>query len=374
MNSKAKNIPLWFLAELTYRCPQQCPYCSNPLNYSSSFANELSTAEWKKVLAEGRKLGATQLGFSGGEPCVRQDLEELVGHARQLGYYTNLITSGMGLTVDRVTQLRNVGMDHIQLSFEASEEKLNNELAGCDSFQHKLEIAKAIKQQGFPMVLNIVLHRRNIDFIEEILHFAKLLQADYVELANTQYYGWALANRESLLPTKKQLVDAERVTNLFREQHAGDMKVYFVVPDYYENRPKRCSNGWGTTFISVTPDGYVLPCQSAQVLPGLEFPNVKSHSLEWIWHDSPLFNQYRGTDWMTEPCRSCDEKLQDLGGCRCQAYLLAGDATKADPICDKSPEHQKVVLITAAQNISPAIKPLIFRNPQNAAKVSNNVD
>ncbi len=368
-NDQQVAIPRWLLAELTYRCPQQCPYCSNPTDYVNQLDSELSTDEWKRVLTEARQLGAVQLGFSGGEPCVRQDLEQLVAYGRQLGYYTNLITSGMGLSEQRIIALKARGLDHIQISFEASSEQLNNRLGGCDSFQHKIAMARAVKANGYPMVLNIVLHRHNIDDIEAILHFAKSLEADFVELANTQYYGWAFTNRDNLIPSQRQLANAEAVTDRFRAQHAGKMKVYFVVPDYYEDRPKRCANGWGTTFIAVTPSGEVLPCQNAKVIPGFDIPHVSQHSLEWIWRESMLFNHYRGTDWMQEPCRSCDEKWQDLGGCRCQAFLLTGDASATDPVCAKSTRRSTVIRLVDEEGPQ---TPLVFRNSQNSRALIKN--
>ena len=333
--------PLWLLAELTYRCPLQCPYCSNPLDFARH-QEELTTAQWIEVFRQARELGAAQLGFSGGEPLVRQDLAELIRAARELGYYTNLITSGIGLTEARIAEFAEAGLDHIQISFQAADEEVNNLLAGSKkAFAHKLEMARAVKQHGYPMVLNFVTHRHNIDNIEQIIRLCLELEADFVELATCQFHGWAELNRAGLLPTKAQLERAERITNEWRDRLAAEghpCKLIFVTPDYYEERPKACMNGWGSLFLDITPDGTALPCHSARSLP-VQFPKVTEHSLKHIWYDSFGFNRYRGGDWMPEPCRSCDEKDRDFGGCRCQAFLLTGDADNADPVCSKSAHH-----------------------------------
>ena len=365
------NIPLWLLAELSYACPLQCSYCSNPVNYHESRSRELSTQQWKDVLKAGRKLGAVQLGLSGGEPLVRQDLEEIVAEARGLGFYSNLITSTVGADSKRLAGLKEAGLDHIQVSFQGSDEQTNDYFGGSKSFQHKVAMAREVKKLGFPMVLNFVLHRQNIHQTAAMLELANDIGADFVELANTQYYGWALKNRNSLMPSRQQLLDAEAATNAFRQQHKGPMEVIFVVPDYFEERPKACCNGWGTTFITVTPDGTVLPCQSAMELPGLDFPNVRDYGLDWIWRESPLFNTFRGTDWMQEPCRSCPEKDQDLGGCRCQAYLLTGDINATDPVCSLSPEHGIIGEAIAEALSETTEQPLLFRNPKTAKQLSS---
>ena len=333
--------PLWLLAELTYRCPLQCPYCSNPLDFAQQ-GTELTTAEWIEVFRQARELGAAQLGFSGGEPLVRQDLAELIKAARDLGYYTNLITSGIGLTEARIAEFAEAGLDHIQISFQAADEEVNNLLAGSKkAFAQKLAMARAVKAHGDPMVLNFVTHRHNIDNIERIIELCLELEADFVELATCQFYGWAELNRAGLLPTREQLQRAERITNEWRAKLAAQnhpCKLIFVTTDYYEERPKTCMNGWGNLFLDITPDGTALPCHSARQLP-VQFPNVREHSIHHIWHESFGFNRFRGDDWMAEPCRSCDEKHKDLGGCRCQAFMLTGDATNADPVCSKSPHH-----------------------------------
>jgi PqqA peptide cyclase len=368
-SASAASKPLWLLAELTYRCPLQCPYCSNPVELAR-YKDELTTEEWLRVLREARALGAAQLGFSGGEPLVRRDLEVLIAEARRLGYYTNLITSGVGMDEARVRAFREAGLDHIQISFQASSAELNDFLGGTHSFAHKTAMARAIKRYGYPMVLNVVVHRDNIDQMRDILEMAIALEADYVELANTQYYGWALLNRDRLLPTREQLARAEAVAHEYQQRLAGRMKVYYVVPDYYEERPKACAGGWGSLFLTVAPDGTALPCQAARQLPGLAFPSVREHDMAWIWNESEGFNRYRGEAWMKEPCRTCPERAKDFGGCRCQAFLLTGDPTNADPVCGLSPHHQ-VVLDAVAQAARPAERPLVFRNPRNSRQIAS---
>jgi pyrroloquinoline quinone biosynthesis protein E len=365
--------PLWLLAELTYACPLQCPYCSNPLDFADySRAKELTTEDWLRVLREARQLGALQLGFSGGEPLARQDLEMLIQEAHQLGYYSNLITSGVGMDAERVAAFRAGGLDHIQVSFQASSEELNNYLAGTAAFEHKLAMAREVKKNGYPMVLCFVLHRHNIDQIADILELAIALEADYVELATAQYYGWAWVNRNQLMPTREQLEAGEKIAHEYQDRLRGKMKIYYVVPDYYENRPKACMNGWGAVFLTIAPDGTALPCHEARQLPGLSFPNVREASIEWIWQQSPAFNHFRGDEWMKEPCRSCPEKTKDFGGCRCQAYLLTGDPTNADPVCSLSPHHNKVEeVLEQARAVSLGETegvPMIFRKPQNSKR------
>jgi PqqA peptide cyclase len=371
--SSQPNPPLWLLAELTYRCPLHCVYCSNPVDYTA-YGEELATEDWLRVLREGRELGATQLGFSGGEPLVRDDLEVLVAEARRLGYYSNLITSGIGLNERRIAALKEGGLDHIQVSFQDSTREMNDFLSSTRTFDLKRRIAKLVKQYDYPMVLNVVLHRLNIDHVGQILELASELEAEYVELANTQYYGWAYLNRDLLLPSREQLQRAEEVTNRFRERVGNKMKIYFVVPDYYESRPKACMNGWGSVFLNLTADGLALPCHEARMLPGLDFPSVRLHDLRWIWHDSPAFNRYRGDEWMKEPCRSCPEKAKDYGGCRCQAYLLTGDAALADPVCDKSPHHALITrAVERARQAGAGVetKPVLFyRDDENSRRLS----
>ena len=362
-------IPMWLLAELTYACPVQCPYCSNPLQISANRKQELTTEQWIDVLSQARELGAVQLGFSGGEPLVRPDLAVLIQEATRLGFYTNLITSAIGLDAAKITEFKAAGLNHIQISFQGSNQESNKKFAGTDSFRHKMEMTSEVIRQEIPLGLNFVLHRQNIHQVGDFLETAELLGAEFVELANTQYYGWAKHNQQGLLPSRKQVGDAERVTNEFRSRHKGNMDVFFVAPDYYDDRPKKCSNGWATTFITVTPEGDVLPCHAAKVIPGLDFPNVKQHKLSDIWRSSDLFNKYRGTNWMVEPCASCPERMIDLGGCRCQALMLTGDAANADPVCSLSPFHDRVTKITdraSGEFDSSEPVPLLFRNMKNA--------
>jgi pyrroloquinoline quinone biosynthesis protein E len=372
MNAQVKipGPPLWLLLELTYRCPLHCAFCYNPTDFART-GPELPTEDWLRVLREARALGAVQLGLSGGEPLVRDDLELIVAEAHRLGFYINLITSGVGLNETRIAALKDAGLDHIQLSFQDSSKQMNDFLSSTRTFDLKSKVAALIKQYDYPMVLNVVLHRLNIDHVEEILNMADRLGAEYVELANTQYYGWAWHNRDQLMPSRAQVERAEAATKRFRERIGRPMQIYFVVPDYFERRPKPCMNGLGSVFLTVTPDGTALPCHAARMLPGLEFPNVRDTSVKHAWFDSSGFNHFRGDDWMKEPCRSCPEKARDFGGCRCQAFLMTGDAANADPVCDLSPHHHLVTEAVAAageERLRPAEeKPLVFRSPANSA-------
>ena len=362
--------PLWLLLELTYRCPLHCAYCSNPTEFART-GDELGTDDWIRVLRQARALGAVQLGLSGGEPLVRDDLEQIVTEAHALGFYINLITSGVGLNESRIGALKTAGLDHIQLSFQDSTREMNDFLSSTRTFDLKSKAAALIKRHHYPMVLNVVLHRHNIDHVEQILDMAEQMGAGYVELANTQYYGWAWLNREQLLPSREQVQRAEETTTRFRERVGDKMKIYFVVPDYFERRPKPCMNGLGSVFLAVAPDGVALPCHAARMLPGLTLPSVRDASVEWIWRDSPGFNQFRGDAWMKEPCRSCPEKAKDFGGCRCQAYLLTGDAANADPVCDLSPHHHLVTeAVARAGQLRVEEKPLVFRDHRKSIAVS----
>jgi PqqA peptide cyclase len=366
--------PLWLLAELTYRCPLHCVFCFNPVDFATQ-EQELSTDDWLRVLQQGRELGAVQLGLSGGEPLVRDDLEVIVAEAHRLGYYTNLLTSGVGLTESRAAALKAAGLDHVQLSFQDSTREMNDFLSHTKTFELKSRVARMIKDQGWPMVLNVVIHRYNIDHIDRIIAMADEFGAEYIELANTQYYSWAYVNRDQLLPTREQLKRAEAVTDEWRAKLADRMRIFFVAPDYHDGKPKKCVNGWGNMFLTVAPDGTALPCHTAKMLPGLAFPNVREHALREIWFDSEGFNRYRGTGWMKEPCSSCEFKEQDLGGCRCQAYLIAQDAEVADPVCVKSPHHGKVLAAVEQAEMAAAAPrvtehPLVFRDPANSRRLA----
>ncbi len=355
------GMPMWLTLELTYRCPLHCPWCSNPLNFDD-YRDELSTEEWKRVLRDARAMGSLQLGFTGGEPMLRDDIEELVAEAEELGYYSNLITSGMGVTRERLTALKQAGLKQIQISLQSSDRDITNTLAGANVYDHKLEMAREIKAQGFPVVLNVPICKQTVGQTRDILKLAEEIGVDYLEFANIQYYNWALLNRAEFLPTKEELEDAENAVNEARDRLCKKMTIYFVIPDYFDTRPKACMNGWGSIHLTIAPDGAALPCQEARVIKGLEFPNVRDHSLDWIWHDSPVFNAFRGDAWMKEPCKTCDERHKDYGGCRCQAFLLTGDAANADPVCSKSPMHG-VIEASVAEAADPCRihRPIVFR-------------
>jgi len=373
MTAPRPGPPLWLLAELTYRCPLHCVFCYNPVDFARH-EDELTTDEWIRVLREGREMGAVQLGLSGGEPLLRDDLEDIVAEARRLGYYSNLLTSGVGLTEARAKRLKDAGLDHVQLSFQDSTREMNDFLSHTKTFDLKNRVAALIKAQGWPMVMNVVLHRMNIDHVDRIIAMAHEMGAEYLELANTQYYSWAEVNRAQLLPTHAQLREAEAITDRWRQKLGDKMRLFFVAPDYHEGQAKRCVNGWGSTFLNITPDGAALPCHTARLLPNLHFPTVREASLKDIWFHSEGFNRYRGTGWMKEPCNTCEHKEEDLGGCRCQAYMLTQDPNAADPVCRKSPAHSLVrAAVAAAEAATPqqlAEYPLVFREPAQSRRLS----
>ena len=333
--------PYALLAELTYRCPLHCPYCSNPAQLRDD--RELTTDEWRRVLREAAELGVLQVGLSGGEPLVRRDLAEIVRGAREAKLYTNLITSGVGLDENRARILREAGLDSVQLSFQADDADLADEIAGARAHQTKLAAAACVRAAEIPLSLNFVLHRRNIDRLPRIIELTEALGAERVELANVQFYGWGFLNRAALLPTREQVLRAREVATAAKERLAGRIEIFYVLPDYYENRPKPCLNGWGQRYLTVNPIGDVLPCPTASsAIPDLHFENVRSQSLAWIWRESESFNKFRGTAWMPAPCRDCPERERDFGGCRCQAALLTGSASNTDPVCDLS-SHRHLV-------------------------------
>jgi pyrroloquinoline quinone biosynthesis protein E len=342
------DSPFGLLAELTYRCPLSCAYCSNPVNLGD-YHDELTTAQWQRVLIEAQELGVLQLHLSGGEPLLRRDLVDLVTSARYLGLYTNLITSAVGLSRRRAEQLRAAGLDHVQISIQADEATLSDGIAGTPSYASKIEAARMVKELGWPLTVNVVLHRRNIDRVAAVLDLAEELAADHLELANTQYYGWAWRNRDALLPSRAQLERAEAVVRAARKRLKGRMDIVYVLPDYYSQYPKPCMGGWGKRQLTVTPNGDVLPCPAAHALP-LPRASVHEDSLARIWDRSPLFQSFRGTDWMPEPCRSCERREIDFGGCRCQAFQLTGDAARTDPVCHLSPDHGIVAERVRAAN------------------------
>ncbi|GAB3279268.1 pyrroloquinoline quinone biosynthesis protein PqqE [Parasphingorhabdus pacifica] len=342
--------PFGLLAELTYACPLHCPYCSNPLNLAD-YRDELTTEQWQRVLTEARDLGVLQLHLSGGEPLQRHDVVDIVRSANELGLYTNLITSALGLSARRAEQLKAAGLDHVQISIQADEPADSDRIAGTASFERKIAAARLVKGLGWPLTVNVVLHRHNIDRIGEILHLAEELDADRVELANTQYYGWAWRNRDALLPSRSQLERAEPVVRAERERLAGRMEIIYVLPDYYSQYPKPCMGGWGRQQLTVVPNGDALPCPAAHKLP-LPRANVREASLAWIWTESPLFQRFRGTSWMPEPCSSCPRREIDFGGCRCQAFQLTGDVARTDPVCHLAPDHHLVADVVRAANES----------------------
>jgi pyrroloquinoline quinone biosynthesis protein E len=346
--------PLALIAEVTHRCPLHCVYCSNPMQLAGTKA-ELSTEDWASVLQQCGKLGMLHAHFTGGEPLARPDLTELILAARAAGLYTNLITSGIGLNEARLQALVGAGLDHIQISFQDSREEAANWIAGTKAHAHKIELSRAIRQHKIAFTVNLVVHRQNLDHLEEMIAFVERLDPERVEIAHAQYYGWALANRAALLPTHAQLEKAVAIVAEAEKRLAGRIRIDSVVPDYYAKYPKACMGGWGRRLMLINPAGKVLPCHAAEVLPGLSFENVREKTLEWIWRESSSFRRFRGEDWMPEPCRSCDRRSEDFGGCRCQAFLLAGDATVTDPACSLAPAHSIVESVVRDMNSSAAI-------------------
>jgi pyrroloquinoline quinone biosynthesis protein E len=333
--------PLALIAEITHRCPLHCVYCSNPLELAA-VNSELSTQEWIDVFQQAGKLGMLHAHFTGGEPLARPDLTELIAGARVAGLYTNLITSGLGLGEPRLQALVEAGLDHIQLSFQDSREDSANWIAGAKAHAHKVELSRIIRSHKIAFTVNLVIHRQNIDHLEEMIAFIEQLAPERMEIAHTQYYGWALQNRAALLPTRAQLERAVETVAAAETRLAGRIRVDSVVPDYYARYPKACMGGWGRRLMLINPAGKVLPCHAAEIIPGLEFENVRKRSLEYIWRESSSFQRFRGEEWMPEPCRSCDRRAEDFGGCRCQALLLTGDATATDPACSLAPAHHIV--------------------------------
>jgi pyrroloquinoline quinone biosynthesis protein E len=342
--------PLGLLAELTHRCPLGCPYCSNPLALDNR-SGELDTASWARVFREAASLGVLQVHLSGGEPAARRDLKEIVAAARDAGLYSNLITSGVGLTAQGLNALADAGLDHVQISIQDSEQASADKIAGYKgAFARKNALAAEVVKLGLPLTVNVVVHRANIGRVEAMVDMALAFGAGRVEIAHVQYYGWALKNRAALMPSREEVEQAVGQVERLRTLHHGRIVIDAVVPDYYARFPKPCVGGWGRRSLNVTPAGKVLPCHAAEVIPGLEFWNVREHSLNEIWRLSPAFMAFRGTDWMQEPCKSCAMKEKDFGGCRCQAFLIAGDARAADPVCHLSPHHTRVAELAAVRD------------------------
>jgi PqqA peptide cyclase len=335
------SSPLALIAEITHRCPLHCVYCSNPLQMIAAKA-ELSTYDWIRVFQEARSLGILHLHLTGGEPVARPDLKDLIQAAHATGLYTNLITSGIGLPEARLQTLVDAGLDHIQLSFQDSRDEPANWIAGTKSHAHKVTLSEIIRRFPVAFTVNLVVHRQNLDHLEEMIEFAEQLKPDRLEIAHAQYYGWALKNRDTLIPTRQQLENCMRIVEAAQERVSGRMRIDCVVPDYYARYPKACMGGWGQRLLLIDPSGQVLPCHAAGVIPGMSFDNVRQHSLEWIWRESAAFQRFRGEQWMPEPCRSCERRAEDFGGCRCQAFLITGDANATDPVCTLAPMHHLI--------------------------------
>jgi PqqA peptide cyclase len=333
--------PYTLIAELTYRCPLRCPYCSNPIDYARHGA-EIDTDTWLRVFHEAEALGVVQLNLTGGEPLLRDDLELFIEKASKLELYTNLITSGIPLTFERLSRLQALGLNSVQLSIQSTRPPESDRMAGAPSFHRKLEAMQWVKSLELPLTMNVVLHRDNIADIVDFIKLAEDFSTDRLELANVQYLGWALQNRSALLPTREQLERARTIAEHARGRLQGKMEVVFVTPDYYSVYPKSCMDGWGRRFIVVNPEGFALPCHLAQTIPGLHFENVRQSRLEEIWHHSSGFNQFRGDGWLPDPCRSCDRRARDFGGCRCQAFHVTGNAGATDPACSLSPDHGRI--------------------------------
>ena len=341
--------PLALLAELTHRCPLQCPYCSNPLALERAGV-ELETEVWLRVLREAAALGCLQVHFSGGEPTARRDLEQLVKQAADCGLYTNLITSGVLLEGARLIRLLEAGLEHVQLSFQDSNEAGADRIAGFAGHRRKIEAAARIRGAGLPLTANFVVHRQNLSHLEAMIALGAELGAERIEIAHVQYYGWALKNRAALIPTRGDLAHATAVVEAARTRLKGSVVIDYVVPDYYAKRPKACMGGWGRRFLNIAPSGKVLPCHAAESIAGLSFDNVRERPLADIWENSEAFNRFRGTSWMPEPCRSCERAEIDWGGCRCQAFALTGDAARTDPACALSPDHGFLADLAAAES------------------------
>ncbi|MBM4254790.1 MAG: pyrroloquinoline quinone biosynthesis protein PqqE [Deltaproteobacteria bacterium] len=359
--------PYTLVAELTYRCPLRCPYCSNPIDLQLK-KGELTTEQWCQVFSDAAELGVIQLHLSGGEPTVRKDLPELIRHARKCDLYTNLITGGTLVSEDDLREFRDCGLDHVQLSIQDTDRETAELIAGVRSYDKKLEVARQITKLGLPLTLNVVVHRYNIGHVPELIALGAELGAQRLELANSQYVSWALQNRNTLLPTQAQRDEAAAIAREARERYRGKMEIVFVQVDYLTKEPKPCMGGWARTYMLITPTGEVLPCHAAHTIPNLHFDNVQQQSLKTIWPESPALNAFRGDAWMEEPCRSCPNKAKDFGGCRCQAFLLTGDPAATDPVCHLSPRHDVIVeAIATAEHVDNA--PLVYRDQKNSERL-----
>jgi PqqA peptide cyclase len=362
--------PYTLVAELTYRCPLRCVYCSNPVDFHRSRA-ELTTDEWRRVFSQAAELGVMQLHLSGGEPVLRDDLVGLIQHARAHDLYTNLITGGTLLDEDKLRRFRDAGLDHIQLSVQGAARESAEMIAGVRSHRKKLEVARLIRKIGFPLTLNVVIHRLNIAEVPQLITLALELGADRLELANTQFYAWAAENRRALMPTRDEYDRAKEIARAAIAKYRGTLEIAFVQNDYLSGEPKPCMGGWGRSYMCINPIGAVMPCHAAAVIPGLVFESIRDGALKKIWRDSPAMNAFRGDDWMMEPCRSCERKEIDFGGCRCQAFMLAGNAAEADPICRLSPHHG---IVESMRKDSAADDPLIYRDAKTSRELGKTVD
>ena len=358
------KAPLAILAELSHRCPLSCAYCSNPVELIQK-SKELETKDWLRVIDEAADMGIYQIHFSGGEPTARKDLEEMVEHAHKRKLYTNLITSAVLLTHERLKKLKNLGLEHVQVSFQDSESENANRIGNFkNGHEKKLEVSKWVRELGLPLTINAVMHRQNLHNLENMIKMAKDLDADRLEVANVQYYGWALKNRAAFMPTKDQLEKSMKIVEKARKDLKGILAIDYVLPDYYAKKPKSCMGGWGRQFLNIDPEGNVLPCHAAQTIKFFKFDNVKKKSLSWIWKNSEPFNKFRGTDWMPSICKSCDRREIDWGGCRCQALALTGDAGAVDPTCEFSPLHEKI-FGSATEESGQEAPEFIYRLPSN---------
>ena len=355
------GLPLAVLAELTHRCPLQCPYCSNPIDLERA-SREMSTEDWCRAMDQMADLGVLQIHFSGGEPCIRKDLEQLVDHATKVGLYANLITSGVMMTRDRMLRLADLGLAHVQVSIQGARQGTSDRIGGFrNALPKKVETAAWVKEAGLALTINAVMHRQNLAELPEIVDMAVEMGAERIEVANVQYYGWALKNRQALMPTFQQLKDTTAYVEAARERLKGVLNIDYVIPDYYAKRPKQCMGGWGRQFFNISPSGHVLPCHAAETITGMKFDSLRDHSLEWIWHNSEAMNCYRGTAWMPEPCKSCAFKEVDFGGCRCQAFALTRDAAATDPACMKSSYHKEIFETAMGESLH-GTDELIYRN------------
>jgi PqqA peptide cyclase len=358
--------PYTLVAELTYRCPLRCVYCSNPVDFHRS-RDELWTLEWRRVFSEAAELGVMQVHLSGGEPLLRDDLTELIQHARSCDLYTNLITGGTLLDDEKLRRLRDAGLEHIQLSIQGAARESAEKIAGVRSHRKKLDVAQLIGKIGLPLTLNVVIHRMNIAEIPELIALALELGANRLELANTQFYAWAAENQRTLMPTREQYDRAEQIAREAIAKYRGTLEIAFVQNDYLSGEPKPCMGGWGRSYMCINPTGDVMPCHAASVIPGMRFDSVRDRALGKIWRESRAMNAFRGDDWMMQPCRSCPRKEIDFGGCRCQAFMLAGNAAGADPICRLSPHH---AIVESMRNESSADGPLIYRDVKTSRELS----